>query len=577
MNEPVPTTTTEAAALDCGAVARELRAGRATSAWMDGWLPATWRAPARFTHALYRHALARTAAPIRSRPDSGFDLYGDCISSKLGEPRAALVCIESGRTREASVAWLHARCSTLASAWRNAGVSAGERLAIVLPVGVDYALALLCGLRLGLQVSVVPPLGADYVHTRIRRVAPDHVVTTELFSQLLPADAPVPLSPHASGGDATFASSHSYAADEVALQLLSPFGDAEAPPFALCAGELHAALLRDSLLCLGLQPGDRLALPGFDPVQWQPLALLCTLMAGATFVELDPRELSASPGVLQRAGVTVLGIDHTVREVVLARGADLVFGVRCWFRSLSDTFDYVRWQELERLLGARDQLGFTLLYNAASGGAHLFSAPTQALQPAELWPAPGRSFAITRPGADLLPSIDQTGLYTPLREDEPDASLVRMVIAKLEHGWTLGGSIDPGPQARALPALEIARSARRHPRVREACLVLMPGRFTNDGHSILVTFDADPDAAATGAPASDEILRLIRRDLGAINTPERVDNFALHPRFVDGQLDRDWCTSQYLSGALTRKARAPLFTTLARLSWIFEPVERADP
>lgn len=557
--------------IDIGALCAELRTGRAGAAHLASWLPACWQAPERFERSLYAYAWNRRPEPIRTRPELGVDLYADCITTKLGAGRAALVLLQDGQPREISYEWLHERCSALASAWSSAGVSAGASIAIVLPVGSEYAVALLTGLRLGLVITTIAPLGPSFVRNRLARVAPDHVVSTELYAALLPPGAPAPLSPRASGGDTTRSSSHAYAGHEPVLRLLSPFGPADAPPYELQAGELHLSLLRDAALVLGLQAGDRIAAPGFDPMQWQPLGLLCALLAGATWVELERADLARTPLLMQRLGLSVLGIDCDLRELCLARGPEFCHGLRSWFRSLSDVYDYVRWQQLEQRLIAREVLGFTVLFNAASGGAHLFSPPSLRSEPACLWPAPGRRFVIAQPGADLLPSIHQTGVYVPLRQDEPDPSLPSMVIAKLALGWTMGGSIDPGPQARALPLLEIARSARRHPRVREACVVITPGRFTNDGHSVLLAFVADPEPSGSTTVPSAEVTRMVAQDLGALNAPERVDSFMLHPRFKDGQLDGKWCTSQYLSGALTRKARIPLFATLARLAWIFEP------
>ena len=66
-----------------------------------------------------------------------------------------------------------------------------------------------------------------------------------------------------------------------------------------------------------------------------------------------------------------------------------------------------------------------------------------------------------------------------------------------------------------------------------------------------------------------QVSQLIARELGERHLPERVEIFALHPRFEHGLLRADWCASQYLSGMLGRKARTPLFLTLSRLSWIF--------
>ena len=103
-------------------------------------------------------------------------------------------------------------------------------------------------------------------------------------------------------------------------------------------------------------------------------------------------------------------------------------------------------------------------------------------------------------------------------------------------------------------------------------VVVAPGRTTNDADVILLAF-IDSEAASGGRRASDvsvsALKDLIRRELGAVHVPHRVEIFPLHPRWKKGQVDAEWCRSQYLSGTLTTKRRMPVFLTLSRLSWIF--------
>jgi hypothetical protein len=174
-------------------------------------------------------------------------------------------------------------------------------------------------------------------------------------------------------------------------------------------------------------------------------------------------------------------------------------------------------------------------------------------------------------GANALPSLDETGLYVTMQDAEPDSSLVRMVVAKLDHGWTLGGAIDPGPQARSLPVAEMAASACRHPRVDAASVVVMPGRWTHAAHVILLVFAAEPDPAAL---STSELKRRLSHDLGAAHAPDHVEVFALHPRYAEHGVHAGWCSSQYLSGMLGKKSRTPLFLTLSRLAWIFDPASQ---
>jgi hypothetical protein len=305
-------------------------------------------------------------------------------------------------------------------------------------------------------------------------------------------------------------------------------------------------------------------------LQLQPLALLTTWLAGACWVECSAADLRAQPLLLQSCGVTLLGVDTRVRELIREQGADSCRGVRSWFRSLSDRYDHEHWHSFTELLAAREVDHFNLLYNAASGGAHLFSARVRKDLVERTWPAPGRGFLVSQVGASLLPALDSTGVYTPLRDEAADPTLVRMVIVKLDQGWSLGGSIDQGPEARTVPCDEIASCARRHPSVGEASVLVLPGRWPNEAHVLLLVFVSEPDAVSGGL--AREVSQLIARELGERHAPERVEIFALHPRrqrSKGDRLDDAWCASQYQSGMLGRKARMPMFLTLSRLSWIF--------
>lgn len=555
--------------LDLAHIGQLLRAGRAAPDVMQRWLEHTWREPARFRRALYLAAASRRSAPIKSRPELGLDLYTDCVSAHVGHQRTALVVVQDGQPVELSFDALHARCSALASLWLKAGVEAGDALSLLAPVGLDYCVALLTGLRLGLVVTPIAPLGATYARNRLTLVAADHVACPERLVHMLPQATPAPLPVAARGGDATLATSHAYAPDDCALRLLSPFGPQLTTDglSELSALTLHEALLRDGMLVLALEAGERIAAPGWDAAQLQPLALLTSLLAGATWVECAVSELARDAGLLPQLGVNVLGVRPALRELIRARDAQSCRGVRTWFRSLSDPYDHDAWRGCAELLAQREASQLSLLYNAASGGAHLFSMRAQRDHIGRIWPAPGRSFLISRVGAGLLPALDATGVYTPLREEAPDASLPRMVIARLEHGWTLGGCIDPGPEARTLPLDEIAACARRHPAVAAASVVLSPGRWPNEAHSVLLLFVPEPDAVS-GSLAS-EVRVLLARELGDRHVPEQIECFALYPRHDGESLRSDWCASQYLGGMLGRKARVPLFLTLSRLSWIF--------
>jgi hypothetical protein len=550
--------------LDLNHLAGLIRAGRAAPELMESWLDTTWREPARFRRSLYRAAAARGSETIKSRPELGLDLYADCIASHLGHQRPALTIVQEGRgPQEISYETLHARSAALASLWVKSGVKAGESLALLLPVGLDYAVALLAALRLGLAVTPIPPLGASYARHRLLLTAADHVATSARLTHMLPPESAPSLPLTAAGVDGMRAASHAYAPTDCVLRLLSPFGPCDALT-ELDAVTLHESLLRDGLLVMALTTADRVAAPGWDVLQLQPLLLLTTWLVGATWVECTAADFAA-----QSLGISVLGVDTRLRELIRARGDESCRGVKSWFRSLSDRIDHDKWRTFSELLGARGITQFSVLYNAASGGAQLFSPRATQDLIGRMWPAPGRTFIISQVGSDLLPALDATGVYTPLRDEEADPSLVRLVIAKLDHGWTSGGSIDVGPEARTMPAREIAACAGRDPRVGAASLVVLAGRWPNEAHVLLLVFVSEPEAVS-GELAAD-LRALIAHELGEQHVPERIEISPLHPRRDDDGIRADWCVSQYQSGMLGRKARVPMFLTLSRLAWIFQP------
>ncbi|MGK3970150.1 AMP-binding protein [Sorangium sp. So ce118] len=562
--------------LDLRAFVDTLRAGKADGAYLRGLLPATYEAPERFRRALYAHA-ARRPGGLKSRPDEGYDVYHDCVVAHLGQRRRAFASFVSTGSaagdQEISYDALHLRAGALAAAWRSAGVSPGQAIALVLPLSVEHVVALLAALRLGAVVSTLPPLGPTFVRNRLERLAPDHVVIPERHRHLA-GQQKASLLPLAAPARADSAQpSHWYAPDEPAARLLPVFGDPAAEPVELTAAALHEALLRDGLVVLGLDEADTLAAPGFEPLQHAPHLVLAALAAGAAYAELAPGDLEADPRLLERAGVTVLGVTRGLRDVVLRRGAAAVpRSARAWFRSLTEVVEPERWDALSRALWARKLPGFGVAGAAAAGGVHLFTPPSPPSIVPRVWPAPGRAWLLAELAAGTLPALNAAGMYTPMSDGEPDlAGLPRLVLAREPDGFVLAGAIDVGRDAQAYPTTEVARVIEREPAVRHAAVVVAPGRTTNDAKIAAIAFVEDergPDGRVRLPVGARALAALIEREMGRSFLPDRIEIFPLRPRLSDGVADEAWCRAQYLGGALHDKARSELFVLLSRLGYI---------
>ncbi len=290
------------ARFDLHVVFETLRGAKATDAWVHEWVSQSYDAPAAFNEALYAYATGRRRG-MKSRLGRGYELYNDCVLAHLGAGKTAFIACEGGVLEEVSYDTLNDRCTALSGTWKRAGVEPGASVCVVLPIGVEHAVALLTALRMGLTVSTLPPLGPTYVANRLDALACDWVVTNERLRNALrlPAERVLPVIPTQRSGAPGV---HVYAPDDVALRLLSPFGEPEAPPdepppppepVETSASALHLSLVRDGMIVLGLDPADVVAMPGLDPAQFQPLMLLAVLAAGGCWAELGVADLARDP------------------------------------------------------------------------------------------------------------------------------------------------------------------------------------------------------------------------------------------------------------------------------------------
>lgn len=559
--------------LDIDAVVAAFRSGKAGMKWLGEFLPATYEAPDRFYRALYAFAQRRVGGH-KSRPGDGYDLYQDTIGLHVGQRRRAFIRMTADGQDEITFDNLHLRSASLANAWAQMGVEPGKAIAIVLPMGVDFVVAVATALRLGVVMSIVSPDGPTFVQNRLTRLEPDHVVTSDKYARMC-GDYLEKRLPFVAPAMTKTAPSHWYAADESVLRILSPFGDPEADPIEVPAGSLFSGLLVAGLLVFSLDKSDTLAAPGFSLAQFQPSLLLSTFAAGAAFADFAVAEVEADSKILARAGVTVLGIRRSVRDAFIARGSSqFPKGLRAWFRSLTEKADIERWIEFQNMSSERKVFGFCIGASAAASFVHLFSPPTLPdVAALRVWPVPGASFKLAEIAAGELPSLRDAGVYAPLVDGNPvdPTGLPTMIFAREKDGYIFAGSIDLGHDACAFPANEVAQVVESHAAVRHAAIVVTSGKFTNDAVVALLVFTDDHRDAAGNVVyrvTPDDLRALIAREMGPDGMPDRIEIFPLRPRIVEGKVDPVYCRDQYLGGLFHRKANSELNRLISRLGYI---------
>lgn len=550
----------QAARFDFRTAAAALRAGEAFDEWFARWLPMTYAAPEAFDRALYAFAALRRGG-LKSSRGTAFDFYYDIVVAHLGAARRALVTHSSRGFEPLSFDALHARSGALYGAWRQLGVEPGDVICIGLPLGVDYAVALVTALRLGAVVCPAPALGTAFLRQRLIDSAADFAVVGERDQALLEGLALEPL-PHVGERDLGSADAYSYRPDEVVLRCFSPYGREPLAPVEVPAALLHASLLRDATLVLALEPGDTVAAPGWDPLVCQPSLVLATWFAGASYAELDPVRVARQPELLAACQVNWLGVRAELRDAFAELAAWPAPSVRGWFRCLTDALVMAPWDRFGKLASASGVFGFNTAFAQSAGGA-LLRGPTLTGEPSlRAWPAPGRPWLLTEVLGGTLESLRDTGVYTPFHESKALDGVPRLILSRGERAYECSGALDLGPDARTYPIDEVSRVAQRHPALTYASVVVS-SRGINAANVTLLAFCEDPNAVDRA-----DLVRWLEREVGRTYLPTRIEVFALMPRLSKQGVDHGWCRSQYLSGALTKKASDPLFTMMSRLGYL---------
>ena len=120
----------------------------------------------------------------------------------------------------------------------------------------------------------------------------------------------------------------------------------------------------------------------------------------------------------------------------------------------------------------------------------------------------------------------------------------------------LNGLLAP-PGLQPLPALAGLHGASVVPSV-------SAGTYSRDLFVLLLFTGATPPPAGESA-LKQEVERLLAYELGRDALPDEIEVYPLYPRKAEGVIDHAWVRSQYLSGALHRKAKTRAFQLLTAL------------
>lgn len=535
------------------------------------WLEESYLQPEAFNAALLRHHAALDAAPQKSDPASGYDLYHDLVLRHATSDRTALYFFDADhRVQRLSYAQLHARCSELRSEWMARGVSTGERLLVLAHLGEELLVPLFTALRMGLEVSILPPAGPDFLTRRLRTLAPQRVAMAARYLPLLGdavSDGRVlpPLPSPRSLGAASDATSHTYAHDAVALRLFSPAQDPPDQPVEVTAAAAFQGALRDGLLLLALVPGQVVATAGQDLLQVHPALLFAVMIRGAALLDLRTgdfeRDLRRDDPLSSVPPISVLFVSAALRATLLQATPRPIFGaLRLWVINPQEPYAPNAWQDWVHRFQLQGTAAMSLLLNATCGGSVLFSLRRLGGPTPYLMPAPGLGFRFLAPDDSGEPARTASGMY------RPTASGVPLLLLRKDGGYLYAGTRTATENGRVPSRDEVEAAVQTLAFVQGASVITEP---SDSASSTLLVFTG-PETQAYAQRQIRRRMQLVQQTiihrLSPDYLPARIIVTSQLPRLArGGGIDHVWCAQMLLSGELRRRSENPVCALLDRL------------
>ncbi len=538
------------------------------------WLDRSYRDPPGFWQEILQIQKNRFPWPPKSVPFRGYDFYHDIIGRNSGRsapdsPPAFLWYDPGSGWQKITYADLGVQVEKRAAAWRRFGVQAGQTVCILHPLGIDFLVALLTALKLGLVLSVLPPEGRSFMEKRLENLAPDYLATDEILLTRLPAWQNRIL-PRTGSGEAAApekGNSFLYASGTVAARLFDPASETPHVPREVTSDALYLAPLRDGMIALGLSPGRTVAAPGFHFLETQPALLLAALLNGATFLHVEPEDIETSPELLIRYPLKAIGISPQVRDILLKTRLPAGSFWKFWFHNPAESGDLHTWTKFVSALQLEEVLTGNLVWNAAAGGCSLFSFRRPGQPYPFVLPSAGVPWQLrdmTFRDTESLLDFGILSLAVPgLPDEEP--RIMPTLLARSHQEWLPAGAAVSGRSGRYYPRPEVLDVIDMLPLDVYFSIVENVSFSENTASFILLVFTGT-SAKAEEATLGRQIRNHIIKEMGTEFVPDRIRFYPLVPRRnTEGGIDHTWCSSEFRNGGLHRKSRHPLYQSLSRL------------
>ncbi len=460
-----------------------------------------------------------------------------------------------------------------ADAWMLHRVKAGDTVCIIRSMGIELAVDLLAALKIGCTVSFLLPQGKSFLKKRLDELNPEHIVIDKKHLFLVSAWSeillPENLIKETVGFDQN--SFFAYPSEQTIFRCFNPCWSVTGQELVdITSDTAYLCAMRDGIIALGLGPGQVYSAPGFHVAATIPGLLLAGFLCGATYLHLLPEQIAEKPEIVNQQSIKTFGVSKRVRDILLDSQIDMETSWECWFRDPAESADLEQWQMFIRKLKLEKSYAFNLRWDSAAGGCSLFSIRRKGMVHSNVLPLPGSLWTLGDPGGGDFESPMDVGIYhlAPAGIDEDGKKATSCVIAKKGREWIFAGMNMHNREGRGFPVDEILEALKilgiRHSFF--CSFAHVPLIDTTAGSLIVLLVFTEQDSGSKKNILSDKIRAVIAEEMGDDFQPDKIKFFPFYPRFIlSTEVDHAWCNSQYLTGALFRRAPREIFGLISQL------------